>query len=75
MTTRKKQAAFKAKTKATGFQSFRNFVPKRDLTRYGGQNTGFLVNGALAEGAAAEIDEEIRALCEALVASEGGLGP
>jgi hypothetical protein len=70
-------------TKAAGFQSFRNFVPKDAFTRYCSQKTQFFVKrtALLREEVGrrvsdpAEIDEEIYALCDALVASEGRLGP
>jgi hypothetical protein len=62
---------------------FREFVSKHAFSRYRSQKTQvFVKRTALFReevgrtvSDSAEIDEEIHALCEALVASEGRLGP
>jgi len=63
--------------------SFREFVSKHAFSRYCSQKTQFFVKRTAlfreevgrTVSDSAEIDEEIHALCEALVASEGRLGP
>jgi hypothetical protein len=67
-------------TKAVRFRSFRNFVPKHAFksyccwkTQFFGETHRNVARGGVSDPA--EIDEEIHALCEALVTSEGRLGP
>jgi hypothetical protein len=64
-------------TKAMGFQSFRNFVPKDAFTHYCWLTTDSLVirdHGPPA-GGSASLHATRWTLWDALVASEGRLGP